>query len=306
MKKNYAFLIAAGMLLLFSSCSKDAAKSTKSSSSTTSTTITSTELSSVQGISLAVTDSTGSSDTLYAIKCYPKGGKPDSIAFSSLPTAVGTYLTANYSGYTFLRAFKTLTQSGSVDGYVVIIKYNGKPVALKFDSSGTFVAVLEQMDMKDMKSGQPWHPGGPFDDRNGMHQDTVAISALPATITAYFKANYPADTLLHAVINPDSSYTITSKDNSLFVTNFSAKLKFVNRIEILPFAPQKPVKEADLLSNITTYLTTTYPGYVFDNAFEILKGSTVQDYIVFIDANNTRYAIAFNSSGTFIKSVTLK
>jgi len=304
MKKNYALIMAAFLLLLIISCSKDAVKSTTSSTSTT--TITSTELSSTQGISLAVTDSTGSSDTLYAIKCYPKGGKPDSIAFSSLPTAVGTYLTANYSGYTVLKVFKTLTSSGSLDGYVVVIKYDGKPVALKFDGSGTFVAVLEQKDLKDIKSGQPCHPGGPFDDRNGKHQDTVAISALPATITAYFKANYPADTLLHAVINPDSSYTITSKDNALFVTNFSAKLKFVNRIEILSFAPQKPVKEANLLTGITTYLTTTYPGYVFDNAFEILKGSTVQDYIVFIDANNTRYAIAFDSSGTFIKSVTLK
>ena len=304
MKKNYLLIVAASLLLLFTSCSKDAVKSTKSSTSTS--TITSTELSSTQGISLAVTDSTGSSDTLYAIKCYPKGGKPDSIAFSSLPTAVGTYLTANYSGYTVLKIFKTLTSSGSIDGYVVVIKYDGKPVALKFDSSGTFVSVLEQVDIEDIKSGQPWHSGGPFGDRNGKHQDTLAISALPATITAYFKANYPADTLLHAVINPDSSYTITSKDNALFVTNFSAKLKFVNRIEILPFAPQKPVKEADLLISITTYLTTTYPGYVFDNAFEILKGSTVQDYIVFIDANNTRYAIAFGSSGTFIKSVTLK
>jgi hypothetical protein len=304
MKKSYLLLVAAGLLLLFASCSKDA-QSTKATSTTSATSSSSKVISSTEAISLAVTDSSGSKDTLYAVKCYPPGGKPDSIAFSGLPSSVGTYLTANYSGYTFLKAFKTITPSNTTDGYVVVIMYDGKPVALKFDASGTFETVLEQMDMRDMQMGQPWHPGGPFGNRNGPPHDTVALSALPSTITAYFTANYPADTLLHANINPDSSYTVISKDDGFYATTFSSSLKFIARIKIMPPAPQKPVKATDLPASITTYLTTTYPGYVFNNAFELLKGSTVENYIVFINANNTSYSLTFDGSGNFVNSITL-
>jgi len=303
MKKNYLLIVAASLLLLFTSCSKDA-KSTKTSSSST-TSSSSKVISSTEAISLSVTDSTGSSDTLYAVKCYPPGGKPDSIAFSSLPSSVSAYLITNYSGYTFLKAFKTITRSNTVDGYVVVIMYNKKPVALKFSSTGTFEMVLEQMDMHDMQSGQPWHPGGPFSNRGGGKPDTVAVSALPSAISQYFKTNYPADTLLHAVINPDSSYTIISKDDGLFATTFSSSFKFIARLQLMPPAPQKAVSAAELPASITTYLTTTYPGYVFNNAFEILKGSTVENYVVFINANNTCYALTFDGSGTFVKSNTL-
>ena len=293
--------MAASLLLLFAACSKNA-QSTKTSSSTTTS---SKVISSAEAISLSVTDSTGSSDTLYAVKCYPQGGKPDSIAFSSLPISVGTYLTANYSGYTFLKAFKTITPSNTVDGYVVVILYNKKPVALKFSATGTFETVLEQMDIHDMQSGKPWHPGGPFGNRGGGKPDTVAVSALPSAISQYFKTNYPADTLVHAVINPDSSYTVISKDDGLFATTFSSSSKFIARLQLLPPAPQKPVTATDLPESIATYLTATYPGYVFNNAFEILKGSTIENYVVFINANNTSYALLFDGSGTFVKSNTL-
>jgi len=55
-----------------------------------------------------------------------------------------------------------------------------------------------------------------------------------------------------------------------------------------------------------TYLSTTYPNYVFKQAFEVIQNGTRQGYAVFIDANGTKYALAFDASGNFIKAVTVR
>lgn len=119
----------------------------------------------------------------------------DSVAFSNLPAAVTDYLTANYAGYTFQKAFTDKDTSGNTAGYVVIIQYNTNPVGLKFDATGAFTKVLEQRDGQDL-DGHGWHHGGAFDDRDGMRRDTVALSALPSSVTSYFTANFARDTLV--------------------------------------------------------------------------------------------------------------
>ena len=68
----------------------------------------------------------------------------DSIARADLPASIGTYLDANYAGYTYHKAFAVKDTAGAVTGYVVVVYYNDKPVGLQFDSAGTFVRVLEQ------------------------------------------------------------------------------------------------------------------------------------------------------------------
>ena len=64
-----------------------------------------------------------------------RGLEKDLIDFNSLPSSVATYLNSNYSGYTFNKAFIIKDNSGNVQGYVVIIQYNGNPVGLKFEIS---------------------------------------------------------------------------------------------------------------------------------------------------------------------------
>lgn len=63
-----------------------------------------------------------------------------------------------------------------------------------FDASGILVRVLEQREKGEL-NGKGWHEGGCFGNRDGHHRDTVAVSALPATIPSYFTTNYPKDTL---------------------------------------------------------------------------------------------------------------
>jgi len=246
-------------------------------------------------------------DAIYAVNAYPAGGKKDSVAFSTLPATIGTYLTANYAGYTFKKAFKITTAAGVADGYVVVILFNSKPVALRFDATGTFVSVLQQCEGHDLGDGPGWHEGGRFGDRDGKHRDTVAISALPTAVKAYFTTNYATDTLLHAALNMDGSYTILSTNKALYATTVSAAGVLISRVQIYPHPNSRTaVTQASLLSAITTYLTTTFPGYVFDKAFVEKYNTTIVGYDVFITVNGTRHAILFDASGKFVKSFTIR
>lgn len=319
MKKKLNFPLFAFAVLLTGlySCSKETqtslTKSTTTSYATTvssaSTAVVSTQAIAVGTLATTTTTSTAATakDSLYMIGCYPPKGKKDSVAFSALPSAITAYLTSNYAGYTFLKAYKTTDSLKVTDGYVVIINFNSKPIGLKFTAAGVFVKVLEQREGPDLM-GPGWHAGGQFGDRDGLGHDTIAISALPANIKAYFAATYPSDTLLHAAINArDTSYILISKDKGLFATVISSKAKLINRLQIdAKPAVHAVVLQAALPTAITTYLTATYPAYVFDKAFAEKLSGVIKEYDVFISVNTTRYAVKFDASGTFVSSMVIR
>ena len=304
-KFTYPALLCFVVLTLFSSCKKDAAST--ASKTTTTTSVTASFSDGRIAVASYDTAATGKKDTLFLMNCFQPHSQPDSVAFSALPSAIGTYLTANYSGYTFQKAFKILDTTKTVTGYVVIIKYNGNFVGLKFNASGSFVSVLEQMLGQDIGNPQGCHPGGPFGDRQGgPPKDTIALSAIPSAVLTYFDTTYPTDTLLHAAITPDSTYILISKNVVLYATNITSSGKLLSRMQIGPGPCNvAPVSQASLLAAITTYLSTTYPGYVFNKAFADLKGNTTIGYDVFITANSTDYVVHFDASGTFASAITL-
>ncbi|WP_428330468.1 hypothetical protein [Mucilaginibacter sp.] len=185
----------------------------------------------------------------------------------------------------------------------MIIKYNSNFIGLKFTAAGVFVSVLEQRAGADL-DGRGWHPGGPFNDRGGMHKDTVALTALPAAVTTFFSTAYPTDTLLHASITPDSTYVLISKNKVLYATAITAKGKLIKRNQLEQHGGTvTAVTQANLLAAISTYLTATYPAYVFDKAYSLSFSSTVQGYAVLITANSTKYVIEFSATGAFIKAI---
>jgi hypothetical protein len=293
MKLTYPWLLMLAAMIALASCKKES--SSKSASNTSST------ISSTGAIALSLASS-GSTDTIYMVGCYGKHDKADTVAFSALPTAIGTYLTANYSGYTFKKAYTITDSAKAVVNYIVVIKYNNTLIGLKFTTAGVFVSVLEQRDRHDL-GGRGWHHGGPFDNRDGQHRDTVAISALPTAVSSYFKTTYPTDTLLHASITPDSAYVLISKNNGLFATAIKANGTLIKRTQIdLHVGKHTAITEASLPAAITTYLTTTYPGYVFDKAFSHSIGGVVKGYDVLISSNNTKYVVVFDATGTFVKA----
>lgn len=194
------------------------------------TATTQTAVASTQAVAVAASRGTAG-DSVYVVGTCARDHHRDSVAFSSLPAAVTNYLTANYSGYTFQKAFTDKDTSGNTAGYVVIIQYNTNPVGLKFDATGAFTKVLEQRDGQDL-DGHGWHHGDAFDDRDGMRRDTVALSALPSSVTSYFTANFAQDTLVRAYENRDSSIAVLSTDNGAFATVFDANGAFINRVEL--------------------------------------------------------------------------
>jgi hypothetical protein len=248
------------------------------------------------------------SDSLYAMEACKKGNKKTAIELSALSASITTYLSANYSGNTFQKAFKIANQTTSaVESFVVVIQFNAKPVALKFDAAGAFVKVLEQREGRNMKGRGGWNAGGCFDNRDGKQRDTIAVSAIPALIKTYMTTTYSADTLVHAFVNKDQSMVVISKNVTYFATAFSVANSFIKRTD-LPASPAKgrSIEASALPAVSTTYLTTTYPNYVFKKAFELKTNSTIKGYLVLIDANLTKYAIHFDANGQFVKAVTIR
>jgi Protein of unknown function (DUF2874). len=165
------FLALSVIVLVLASCKKD---NSFSGTSTSSNNNLSNIIASLQAVGVGTASSTSSSqsDSIYIVNTCGRNEHRDSIAFSSLPTGVSDYLNTNYSGYTFIKAFTVIDNSGTVKGYVVVIQYNGKPVGVKFDASGNFIAVLEQREGRDLE-GNGWHEGGKFDDRDGKGRDQL-------------------------------------------------------------------------------------------------------------------------------------
>ena len=256
----------------------------------------------------AISGSGNSTDSLYAMEACKKGNKKTSVEFTLLPASIATYLSANYSGYTFQKAYQIANQTTSAVGsFAVIIQFNGKPVALKFDASGNFVKVLEIREGQNMKGRGGWHAGGCFDNRDGKQRDTLAISSLPALIKTYIAASYPADTLVHAFVNKDQSIIVISKNVNYFATAFSSANIFIKRIQLPAFpAKGRSIEATALPANSLAYLSTTYPNYVFKKAFEIKANGALKGYLVLIDANLTKYAVHFDATGQFVTAVTIR
>lgn len=248
-----------------------------------------------------------SPDSIYVVQACPKGHKKSETKFDSLPISIEGYLDSEYSGYTGFKAFKIVnSQSNISQAFVVIIKFNEKPVALRFDADGSFVKVLELREGKDLK-GKGWHLGGWFEHRNGLQKDTLALNYLDAQILLYLKTTYSTDTLIHAVKNRDGSIIVLSQNNEIYATVFTAKGTFVKRT-LIPNTKGKTInlEYTALSSDIQAYLNSTYPGFVLKKAVEIKQNNLSKGYLIFIDANLTKYVIRFDASSKVITSVVIR
>jgi hypothetical protein len=306
-KLIYYSLMLLGSAGVLSSCTKDAATTAEVTTAASNNAL-ATAVANTGSIAIATVSLSGTTDSLYLVGCMGRHDKRDTVAFSALPTAVGTYLTTNYAGYTFKKAFSVKDSTGVLIAYIVAIQFNGNPVGLKFATDGTFVKVLEQRIGDDLKHGRRFHEGGPFGDRNGHPRDTIALSAIPAAVSTYFTTTYAADTLLHAFVTHDSTYVLISKNNGLFATAITPAGSLVVRAQIdARHGKVASVTEAALPAAATTYLTTTYAGYVFNKAFSISsKAGALLGYDVFITVNNTKYVVTFNATGTFVAAKAIR
>lgn len=299
----FATMAAAGLLL--TACNKTANEVSEATDAAALTTSTDGIASTADAITVAASASVAHQTDSVRVMHQCKGGEQrDSVALAALPAPVVTYLNTNYEGYVYHKGFSTKDSAGAITGYGVIIYYNDKPVGLQFDASGAFVKVLEQ---RDKESGRGGKRGNHFGNRDGRQRDSLSISALPHAVANYFQTNYSSDTLLKAYRNVDSSLVVLSKNNGLFATVFDASNNFVKRNAMNERKSHtQEIAQAALPAPISMYLSTTYPAYVFQKAYVQKDGTDVKGYVVFIDANNTKYAVAFDASGTFAAARTIR
>lgn len=296
MKTTYTYLIAAFLIIAgATSCQKEI-----SGNANVEATLLTTSTSSTIAVSGGGSDGgSATKDSVYIINPCEKGTHREPVEPSSLSATIQTYLSTNYTGYTFTKAFAVKDTAGTVKGYVVIISFNGKPVGLEFKADGTFVKVLEQREKGDI-NGPGWHIGGRFEKRNGLHKDTVAFSALPAAVTAYFATTYASDTLLRAFKVQGGNYLVLSKNNGLFASLFSSTGIFIARVSLSAIPGLVSVAEATLPTAALTFLSNAFPNYVLDKAVSVSFAGVLKGYIAVIDANNTRYCVAFDANGNFV------
>jgi len=302
-KRFLSLAMAGAVLFNLSSCKKE----TSVNGTATVDQITQAAVA-LQAVSIGTVDNgtSSSSDSIYVLHvCEPRHQR-DSIAFSSLPATALNYLGTNYAGYTQVKAFAIKDSSGTVKGYVAIINYNGNPVGIRFNANGGFEKVLEQREGRDL-DGKGWHAGGRFGNRDGQNRDTLALTQLSDSVKAWFAANAPADTLVRAFQQHNGEIVVISRNNGAFATVFNSGGVFLKREE---FHPAKghvfPVPDAQLPASVTGYITTTYPGAVIKMAFTILDNNNPGGFLVFIDANNTKYALIFDATGAFVKAMTVR
>jgi hypothetical protein len=282
-----------------SSCNKELSSSPTNGTSTTGA--------SSDSNVIALSLDSNSNDSIFIIQPCAHGFFRDSVAASSLPANLNSYLTSNYSGYTLIKAYIIKDSAGNIGGYVAIINFNGIPVALLFDGTGNFVRVLEQRERGDIFN-EGWHRGGRFANRDPQERgrDTISLSALPTSVISYMTTNFPNDSLIKAYVNIDSSYLVISADSGLYATMFNSAGDFVKRVQLYSRGPvSQPINQTDLPSTAQTYLTSTYPDYVFERGYSIYVNGSLQGYIVVIDSNNTKYAVEFDASGNLVGAITI-
>lgn len=171
--KNFFFLITGFFLLTLASCSKDEITPTDASTSAAK----------------SVTDTSKVTKT--------------TITQANLLSAISTYLTANYAGYTFVNAYSE-TVNGVIKAYDVNITLNSVPYHLVFSSTGTFTSV-NSFGKKASKTSQTI--------------TTVAQADLLATIKTYLNTNYAGYTFVNAYSKTKDStltgYTVNITYNSV-------------------------------------------------------------------------------------------
>jgi len=98
-----------------------------------------------------------------------------------------------------------------------------------------------------------------------------------------------------------------SKNNGAFATLFDTNGSFIKRVELYEQTGNvAAVDQTALPSAVQDYLSSTYPDYVFKQAFSFSENGVLLGYVVCIDANGTKYAIEFDASGNFISAFTLR
>lgn len=286
-------------LAILSSCKKEL--STVSPTPTVETTTTS--ISASTPISVALNGFANTqTDSVYVM--YTSDGElfRDEIPAITLPAAVQQYQTENYQQNDQLSAYTISDKDGNLKSYVSIIRYNERPVALEFNFVGSFKKVLEQREWADLDN-DGWHIGGLFEDRDGNNRDVVNLNLLPDEIKNYMTNNYPDDIIVRAFQTKEEAIIVISKNNGGFANVFNKNLELQKHLSICDVNCQlEDIEKSTVSSKVLTTLSNTFPNYIFNYGDMMNVNGVSMGNLILINANNTRYLVAFDANGKLLSN----
>ena len=286
-------------LAILSSCKKELS----SLSPTPTVETTTSSISASTPISVALNGFANTqSDSVYVM--YTSDGElfRDEIPAITLPAAVQQYQMENYQQNDQLSAYTISDKDGNLKSYVSIIRYNERPVALEYNFVGTFKKVLEQREWADLDN-DGWHIGGLFEDRDGNNRDVVNLNLLPDEIKNYMTNNYPDDIIVRAFQTKEEAIIVISKNNGGFANVFNKNLELQKHMSICDVNCQlEDIEKSTVSSKVLTTLSNTFPNYIFNYGDMMNVNGVSMGNLILINANNTRYLVAFDANGKLLSN----
>lgn len=136
--------------------------------------------------------------------------------------------------------------------------------------------------------------------------NVIDPATLPAAILTYLSTNYAGYVMVQADAKVDAAGTVLGYETLINVGTVQYELNFgptgiFTKLE----TPEGQfegagIALASLLPAITTYLTATYPGYIFKEAETKLVNGVLTGYQVEIVQNNLKYNVLFDATGKFV------
>ena len=142
-------------------------------------------------------------------------GKLTPIEITALAASITSYINTNYAGATIKFAGKD--DKGQT---VVGLEVSGVRTGLLFDANGAFIQKLEK-----------------FSEKSKLTE--VAVTALPASVSAYVTSKYAAYSIKRAGTDADGNYIVGLKGTDHKVLKFDAAGKFIEELAIPPHGKSK-------------------------------------------------------------------
>ncbi len=266
-KSAIAPVLAFMLIVLGSSCKKDAVVTPVAATVISTVTSDATTLSDVQTLSCQL---------------------PDTISLSTAPTSLTAYVSSNYAGYTtqFIYAVKT---GGTITGYLANLVNGTSHTNVRFDATGTFIKALTL----------PAHTGFAM-----FGTDTVATSSLAVPLTTYLAANSGTYTVQRIFMETDSSNTIIATQGTtayalLYNKATPTALTIIN-LGTIDFTTASPAIST-LPASVAAYVNNNYNGATIERILMETCTGASNGYTVIFKNNTTQYAAEFDSTGTFIE-----
>lgn len=222
------------------------------------------------------------------------------IPLNELPRIALTFQQENYANNSPISAYTLVDADGNTKGFISIIRFNARPVAIEYGFDGVFAKVLEQREWADLDN-DGWHTGGLFEDRGGSTNNTIDINSLPDEIKNYMANTYPDETISKALKTREDATIVLTNNIGSIATIFNSGLAFQQHIEMSSSNYQMDqIEKTNIPAEVLSKISYAFPNYVFEAANRMSENGTNMGSLFLINANNTHYAITTDINGNIL------